>query len=134
MFVQTVQQLEGVAASNEDCLRRPGGLRRVLRLVDAGQLEAPASEGFPRGGGVLILLPQSVGNKQDLGDLPGAQKLADGVGSVLQVPGNIRSTSSGERGRDLTNPVGWRVELERSRRFLISVLFSPSQRKTRFCL
>ena len=98
MFVQTVQQLEGVAASNEDRLSCPRSLRRVFRLMDAGQFEAPALKSLPSGGRVLILLPQSVGNKQNLRDVSGPEKLADGVSSILQVPGNTSSTSSSREG------------------------------------
>ena len=94
MFVQTVQQLEGVATSYEDCLGAPSRFCRALGLMNAGQFEAPALESFPRSGRVVILLPQSVRHKQDLGHVPGAEKVADGVSGVLQVPGNIIRTSN----------------------------------------
>ena len=97
--------------------------------MDAGQFEAPPLESFPSRGGVFILFPESVRNKQDLRHIPGAEKLADGVGRVLQISENIvRMTAENSEIFD-TNPVGWRVELERSKRFLISVLFSSNQRK-----
>ena len=94
--------------------------------MDAGQFEAPPLESFPSRGGVFILFPESVRNKQDLRHIPGAEKLADGVGRVLQIPENIvRMTAENSEIFD-TNPVGWRVELERSKRFLISDLLSQS--------
>ena len=73
--------------------------------MNAGQFEAPALESFPGSGGVVVLFPESVGNKQDLRHIPGPEELADDVSSVLQVPGNIVITSS-EREREISNQPG----------------------------
>ena len=71
--------------------------------MNARQLEAPACEGFPGSGRVFILLPESVGHKQDLGHVSGAEELTDGVSSVLQVPGRTSlEHPASERERDLT--------------------------------
>ena len=76
--------------------------------MNARQFEAPAGESFPSSGRVFILLPESVGNKQDLGHISGAEELADGVSSVLQVPGGtlLEHHPHRERERSDTNPVG----------------------------
>ena len=66
VFVQTVEKLEGVATSYEDCLGAPSRFCRALCLMNAGQFEAPALESFPSSGSVFILFPESVRNKQDL--------------------------------------------------------------------
>ena len=56
MLVEAVQELEGVAAADEDGLGPGSGGGRVLRLMDTSQLKAPALESLPGGGRVGILV------------------------------------------------------------------------------
>ena len=56
MLVEAVQELEGVAAADEDGLGPGSGGGRVLRLMDTSQLKAPALESLPGGGRVCILV------------------------------------------------------------------------------
>ena len=56
LVVETLEQLEGVAAADEDGLGVPDRLSRVGRSVDGGEPEAPGLELLPSRRGVVVLL------------------------------------------------------------------------------
>ena len=72
MLVEAVQELEGVAAADEDSLGPGSGGGRVLRLMDTGQLKAPALESLPGGGRVCILVNSLIsGSERSQSGKPG---------------------------------------------------------------